>query len=109
MINITKDNIVNMEVQAIVNAANSSLMGGGGVDGAIHLVAGPKLDEACAKIGHCYVGQAVITPGFNLKAKYIIHTVGPIYYNFSKDESAKLLRDCYINSLNLAIQKTFIL
>lgn len=102
MIKIVKDNIVNMEVDAIVNAAKNTLQGGGGVDGAIHDAAGIKLYEACAKIGYCNTGEAVITDGFNLKAKYIIHTVGPVYFNHSKEEAKRLLINCYINSIELA-------
>lgn len=102
MIKIIKDSVVNQEVDAIVNAANSSLMGGGGVDGAIHFAAGPKLDEACKKIGQCDVGAAVITPGFNLKAEYIIHTVGPIYCQYSENDAEELLSSCYISCMYLA-------
>lgn len=105
MISITKENIVECEVDAIVNAANSLLSGGGGVDGAIHMAAGNELYEACAKIGRCGVGKAVITPGFNLKAKYIIHTVGPFYSEFEKKECAKALESCYISCLELAKEK----
>ena len=102
MIKVLKDNIVNMDVDAVVNAANAELMGGGGVDGAIHYAAGDKLHDACLKIGHCDVGDAVITPGFNLKAKYIIHTVGPIYYENDKHTNEQLLSSCYKRSLDLA-------
>ena len=102
MIKVIKDNIVKQDVDAIVNAANSYLSGGGGVDGAIHAAAGEKLYEACSKIGHCDVGQAVITPGFNLVAKYIIHTVGPFYAHYDKNTNQKLLGDSYYNCLNLA-------
>lgn len=89
-----------MDCDAIVNAANNSLMVGGGVDGAIHHAAGSKLNEACRIIAYCPTGEAVITPGFLLKAKYIIHTVGPVYSGDKKDEL--LLSNCYYNSLNLA-------
>ena len=102
MISVIKDNIVNLDVDCIVNAANTSLAGGGGVDGAIHEVAGKKLYEACNKIGYCAIGDAVITPGFNLKAKYIIHTVGPIYNRFDENNCKQLLTNCYKNSLDLA-------
>lgn len=102
MITITEENIVECDVDAIVNAAHVYLSGGGGVDGAIHRAAGLELYEACAKIGHCDVGEAVITPGFNLKAKYIIHTVGPFYSKFHPEQNIQLLTNCYINSLNLA-------
>lgn len=102
MIKVIQDSVVNMDVECIVNAANTSLSGGGGVDGAIHKAAGDKLYEACSKIGYCGVGEAVITPGFNLKAKYIIHTVGPIYMRLNKAENERLLGNCYKNSLDLA-------
>ena len=104
MIKVIKDNIVNMDVDAIVNAANSSLAGGGGVDGAIHNAAGNELYDACRKIGYCDTGKAVITDGFKLKAKYIIHTVGPIYSNYDEETSEELLSNCYANSLDLAKQ-----
>lgn len=102
MINIVQGNIVNIDTEAIVNAANSFLSGGGGVDGAIHKKAGIRLYEACSKIGHCDVGKAVITPGFDLKAKYIIHTVGPMYFHYDKKDNEKLLASCYFSSLDLA-------
>lgn len=102
MIKIIQGNIVDIDAEAIVNAANSFLSGGGGVDGAIHQKAGVKLYEACSKIGHCDVGKAVITPGFDLKAKYIIHTVGPMYYHYDQKDNERLLASCYISSLDLA-------
>ena len=86
---------------AIVNAANSRLAGGAGVDGAIHRTGGPAIMEECRKIGGCPTGQAVITTGGNLKAKYVIHTVGPVYRGGTKKE-AKLLRSAYLESLKLA-------
>lgn len=101
-INVVKDSVVYMNVDCIVNAANCSLMGGGGVDGAIHNAAGNELYDACAKIGYCKTWDAVITPGFNLKAKYIIHTVGPIYSKNNINQCAQLLENCYINCLKLA-------
>ncbi|WP_369125709.1 macro domain-containing protein [Lactobacillus delbrueckii] len=97
---IWQGNITTLKVDAIVNAANRELRGGGGVDGAIHRVAGPKLNEACRALGSCETGEAKITPGFNLPAKYIIHTVGPIYSGSHSDPL--LLAACYRNSLRVA-------
>ena len=100
---VVKGNIVNMKVDAIVNAANTSLLGGDGVDGAIHRAAGTELLSCCRRIGGCKTGDAVITPGFKLDAKYIIHTVGPVWNNGLTNE-AELLRQCYIKSLDLAVE-----
>ena len=95
--------ITKLEADAIVNAANTTLLGGGGVDGAIHRAAGRELLEACRKFNGCKTGEARITPGFKLPAKFVIHTPGPVWHGGTRHE-AELLRSCYENSLKLACE-----
>lgn len=108
MIELIQGDITKIEADAIVNAANSSLLGGGGVDGAIHRAGGPAILEACIQIrnrqGNCKTGEAVITTGGKLPARFVIHTVGPVW-NGGKNKEEELLASAYRNSLKLAIEK----
>lgn len=103
-LSLVQGDITKQDTDAIVNAANKTLLGGGGVDGAIHRAGGPKILEECIKIGGCETGEAVITTGGDLKAKFVIHTVGPVYRDGKHGEPA-LLQNAYSNCLKLASSK----
>lgn len=102
-IELVQGDITEQDVDAIVNAANNKLAGGGGVDGAIHRAGGPRIMEECRKIGNCPTGQAVATGGWNLQARYVIHAVGPVYYR-GKAGEPQMLADAYRNSLREAVE-----
>ncbi|HEV7165124.1 MAG TPA: O-acetyl-ADP-ribose deacetylase [Gammaproteobacteria bacterium] len=105
MIEVVQGDITRLDVDVIVNAANESLLGGGGVDGVIHRAAGPELLAACCKLNRCPTGEAKITPGFRLKARWVIHTPGPVWRGGGMGEP-QLLESCYRNSFKLAQERS---